>query len=165
MTESDQTNAPPASRRGCIVGLLIGLAMAAWVTRLVVAVARDRNGCFFASGTVVDEQGRPVPGAFVDFQTVVSPFPKTESHSNSTGSKTTDGRFSFEACNVGDVYVYAVGSGIGMSRIAQVSRSASVERMDWLGRHTYHARDMVLVLRPRASAGTTLPAPASSPSR
>jgi hypothetical protein len=161
--ESEPADSHPRSTRGCVVGIVIGLIIAAWCTRLVVAVVGDRNGCFTVSGSVVNENGQLVPDALLSSSTVVSPFPKTETEYKSTKGRMDGGRFSVEACDVGDLDVYATRVGIGMSQIVSVRKAASVERMDWLGRHTFHARDVVLVLRPRAPAATPNPAAAGAP--
>jgi hypothetical protein len=161
--EKERPDSHPRSTRGCVVSVVIALLIAAWCTRLVVAVARDRNGCFTVSGSIVDENGQLVADALLSSSTVVSPFPKTETEYKSTKGKMDGGRFSVEACDVGDLDVYATRVGIGMSQIVSVSKAASVERMDWLGRHTFQARDVVLVLRPRESAATTSPAATTNP--
>jgi uncharacterized membrane protein YqiK len=86
--ESELADSHPRSTRGCVVSIVIGLIIAAWFTRLVVAVVRDRNGCFTVSGSVVDENGQLVADALLSSSTVVSPFPKTETEYRSTVLKT-----------------------------------------------------------------------------
>src|SRR5688500_15537524 len=105
--ESEPAGSHPRSTRGCVVGIVIGLIIAAWCTGLVVAIARDRNGCFTISGSVVNENGQLVADALLSSNTVVSPFPKTETEYKSTKGKMDGGRFSVEACDVGDLDVYA----------------------------------------------------------
>jgi hypothetical protein len=142
------------SRGGYLVALVVALLAAGWTVRLLVAIAKDRNGCFSVSGKVVDEQGQVVKDALLSSMTVVSPFPKTETDYDSKVTRTDAGHFTVRACDVGDFEVRASRLGIGLSETVRASKSAA-PGVDWLGRKTYHVRDVVLVLRPQKPATTT----------
>ena len=142
------------SRAGCLVALLVAVVAVGWSVRLLVAIAKDRNGCFSVSGKVVDEQGEVVGDALLNSMTIVRPFPYIETDYDTTVTRTGAGRFTVRACDVGDLEVSASRLGIGLSDAVLASKSAA-PGIDWLGRRTYEVRDVVLVLRPKKPATTT----------
>jgi hypothetical protein len=115
-----------------------------WITRLVIAGINDTNGRLVVSGVVCDPDGSPVPGSTIWIKTMVSPFPGTETKTETIRINSPNGRFTAAASGFGRASVQAFHRDYHFSEEVDLSKVSA--GADWLGRHVWRRENMQLIV-------------------
>lgn len=141
----EEDRADRASKIRSIAAITVfSLLVLAWIGRFVIAAVNDTNGRLVLSGVVCDSVGNPVPGAMISIRTTVSPFPQTESKSNTIRIDSPDGRFTATASGFGRATVQAFHRDYHFSEEVELSKVSA--GADWLGRRVWRREHMQLIL-------------------